>query len=820
MPKEGETIKFNDFNRSMKVPFVVYADFECMLSPIQSTSKEEEDTVGSYTKKYQKHDAISFSYYIVHEEHSYATLVTYFGEDAAQVFVKRLFNESKKISYLYSKEAAKPMELSEVDAISILTATQCHICGKEFTEDKPFVRDHDHLTGKLRGPAHNACNLNFRKPHFLPIFIHNLSGYDTHLFIKMFGLNDDTIDVIPNNEEKYISYTVHVKGGIDLRFVDSVKFMSSSLDILVKNLSPQHFKHTSKYYSSEQLQLLQKKGVYPYDFMDSLQKYEYTSLPLKKDFYNKLTMANIEDEDYEHASKVWNEFNIQSMKAYTLLYNQSDVLQLADVMENFRNICMETYQLDPAWYYTAPGLAWSAMLKTTKIELELLSDYNMILMIGNGIRGGLSQCSNRYATANNKYMKESYNENLPTSYLTYLDANNLYGWAMSQHMPYSDFKRVEDVHNIDILSVPDDANMGYILEVDLEYPQELHDLHSDLPLAPERQIPPGSKQEKLLATLFDKKRYVLHYRNLKQYISLGLKLKNIHKAISFTQSNWLKPYIDLNTSMRTKAINNFEKDFFKLMNNAVFGKAMENIRNRVNIRLATKEKQVDKWLAQPNFKRRTIFTDQLAAVHMSKTKIVFNKPIYVGMSILDVSKTLMYDFHYNVIKARYGDKVQLQYTDTDSLTYLTYTDDVYEDMKEMQDFFDTSDYPPNHPCFSVTNKKIIGKFKDELNGKIMFEHIALKSKMYASRSENDSISKRSKGVKRAVVENSITFQDYKDCLKTQIDKYCPSNVIRSYKHELYSVEINKISLSAHDDKRYISSDGISTLPWGHYSING
>ncbi|XP_054267190.1 uncharacterized protein LOC128989333 [Macrosteles quadrilineatus] len=619
----------------------------------------------------------------VQEEHNYARPVTYFGEDAAQVFVERLFNESKKISYLYSKEAAKPMELSEEDDITLLTATQCHICGKEFTEDKPFVRDHDHLTGKLRGPAHNAY---------------------------------------------------------------SVKFMSSSLDILVKNLSPQHFKHTSKYYSSEQLKLLQKKGVYPYDFMDSLQKFEYTSLPHKKDFYNKLTMTNIEDEDYEHASKVWNEFNIQSMKAYTLLYNQSDVLQLADVMENFRNICMETYQLDPAWYYTAPGLAWSAMLKTTEIELELLSDYNMILMIGNGIRGGLSQCSNRYATANNKYMEESYNENLPTSYLTYLDANNLYGWAMSQHMPYSDFKWVEDVHNLDILSVPDDGNMGYILEVDLEYPQELHDLHSDLPLAPERQIPPGSKQEKLLATLFDKKRYVLHFRNLKQYISLGLKLKNIHKAISFTQSNWLKPYIDLNTSMRTKATNNFEKDFFKLMNNAVFGKTMENIRNRVNIRLATKEKQVDKWLAQPNFKRRTIFTDQLAAVHMSKTKLVFNKPIYVGMSILDVSKTLMYDFHYNVIKARYGDKVQLQYTDTDSLTYLTYTDDVYKDMKEMQDFFDTSDYPPNHPCFSVTNKKIIGKFKDELNGRIMFEHIALRSKMYA----------------KHYVDNGISFQDYTD----------------------------------------------------------
>lgn len=836
MPKEGEKIKFKDFNRSMKVPFVAYADLECMLKPIQ-----DGGTIGTKkacsTTKYQKHEAISFSYYIAQDGNDYGEPVEYFGEDAAQEFVIKLLEESKKIKNLYSTKAALPMELTQEDNNMILLAQQCHICGKHFTTDDPPVIDHDHLTGKFRGAAHNSCNLNYKKPKFLPIFIHNLSGYDTHLFIKMFGLNNETIDVIPNNEERYISYTVHVKGGIDLRFLDSLKFMSGSLDSLAKNLSPTQFTHTSKFYHGEQLQLLLKKGIYPYDYMDSIEKFELASLPEKTDFYNKLNDSNIRDKDYQHATKVWKAFNINNMKEYTLLYNKTDVLLLSDIMENFRTVCMNTYKLDPAWYFTAPGLAWSAMLKTTEIELELLTDYNMILMIGNGIRGGLSQVSNRYAVANNEYMKKEYNPEIPTSYLTYLDANNLYGWAMNNYMPYANFKWVEDPQQIDVKSVSDDAEVGYILEVDLEYPQELHDLHSDLPLAPERKTPPGSNQEKLLATLYNKEKYVVHYRNLKQYLSLGMKLRKIHRAISFSQKDWLKSYIQLNTDMRTKAKNEFEKEYYKLMNNSVFGKTMENIRNRVDIRLATKDKQVDKWLAQPNFKRRTIFTEQLAAVHMSKTKLFFNKAIYVGMSILDISKTLMYDFHYNIIKKRYQEKAKLQYTDTDSLTYHIETTDFYTDMKGMIQHFDTSDYPPDHPCYSITNKKVIGKFKDELNGRVMYEHIALRSKMYASRHEEKpkevaedeeeeeeeerkekGVTKKAKGIKKSVIEKGIRFEDYKECLEEKINHYASMNMIRSYRHNLYSVELFKSSLSPNDDKRYILEDGINTLPWGHYRI--
>lgn len=309
--------------------------------------------------------------------------------------------------------------------------------------------------------------------------------------------------------------------------------------------------------------------MYPYDFMDSIDKYNFTNLPDQAEFYNKLNRVHISNNDYEHATNVWKQFKINNMREYTLLYNTCDVLLLADVMENFRNVCMQTYKLDPAWFFTAPGLAWSAMLKTTKVNLDLLSDYDMILMLTKGIRGGLSQCCHRYAAANNKYM-ENYDPNVPASYLIYLDANNMYGYAMSQYMPYGDFKWIE--HNVDVLTVPDDADTGYILEVDLEYPKELHDAHSDLPLAPERGAPPNTNEFKLLTTLNNKDKYVVHYRTLKLYLSLGIKLKKVHRVLSFLQKDWLKTYIDLNTNMRTQARTSFEKDFYKLMNNSVFGK--------------------------------------------------------------------------------------------------------------------------------------------------------------------------------------------------------------------------------------------------------
>ena len=290
---------------------------------------------------------------------------------------------------------------------------------------------------------------------------------------------------------------------------------------------------------------------------------------------------------------------MEHFQDYHNLYNKTAVLLLADVFESFRNICIKNYELDPAHYYTAPGLAWDAALKITNVKLELLLDIDMLLMVEQGIRGGVSVISNRYGAANHKYMGDKFNPSEPSKYLKYLDANNLYGAAMSMKLPTHGFKWMNkyELNNLE--------NYSCILEVDLEYPKELHDLHNDYPLAPE-QIE-VNKVEKLIPNSRDKEKYVLHYKNLKQYLDLGLELTCIHRGIKFEESEWLKPYIDMNTKLRTKANNNFEKDFFKLMNNSVFGKTMENIRNRVNINLVNDREKAKKLTPKPNFKHLNIF---------------------------------------------------------------------------------------------------------------------------------------------------------------------------------------------------------------------
>ena len=246
---------------------------------------------------------------------------------------------------------------------------------------------------------------------------------------------------------------------------------------------------------------------------------------------------------------------------------------------------------------------------------------------------------------------------------------------------------------------------------------------------------------------------------------------------------------------------------------------IENIRNRVDIKLVNDEKQAKKLTAIPNFEHCNIFSDDLVAIHMEKTRLVFNKPVYPGMCILDLSKTLMYDFHYNYIKQKYGDKAKLLFTDTDSLMYEIQTEDFYREVSaDVKRRFDTSDYPPDHPsCIpSGFNKKVLGMFKDEAGGKVIDE---LRAKLYSYKMFEGKERKKCKGVKKSVVKRSITLADYKKCLFTGKEQLRKMNVITSYKHKVYTEEINEIALSPDDDKRRILGDGVHTLALRHYKID-
>jgi hypothetical protein len=739
------------------------------------------------------------------------------------MFVNSLEKEVRKI--YESHKAIKLSRVTKEELEDYDSAVDCHICGVSLDGDK--VLDHCHLTGNYRGAAHNKCNLNYKIPKFYPVIFHNLAGYDAHLFIRNLGVTEGEIKCIPNNEEKYISFTkeisvgsyinkkgneVSIKRGI--RFIDSFKFMSFGLGKLVSFLKKKDFKNMRKFYKNKvQLELLLRKGVYPYDYMNDFDKLDEDHIPAKKEFYSRLNDEDITDEEYEHVKDVWKTFDMKSMRDYHDLYMTSDVILLADVFENFRDICMENYGLDPCWYYTSPGLAWDACLKMTRIKLELLSDSDMVLMIENGIRGGISMISNRYGKANNKYMGVDYNESELIKFIMYLDANNLYGWAMSQKMPTGGFEWMPEEYFDQWRKHP------CFLEVSLRYPSELHPLHNDYPLAPERIEINGV--EKLVPNLFDKDSYVVHHETLKLYESLGLEIIKIHRVITFEESAWMKPYIEKNTKLRAAAGNKFGEEFYKMMNNSVFGKTMENVRNRVDIQLVTSEEKARKLICKPNYKGRTIFSENLVAIHMGRTKVKYNKPIYLGMSILDISKNLMYEFHYGYVKKKWGHRAKLLMTDTDSLMYEIQTEDFYEDIKDnVSKMFDTSNYKEDHPSdiASQANKRVPGLFKDEAGGKIITEVVGLRAKLYSYKFF-DCVKevKRCKGVKRSVVAKDITHEDYKRCLFGGGKLSRKMNVIRSHGHVIYSEEVNKVALSRDDDKRMILDDGINTTAIGFSS---
>ena len=336
--------------------------------------------------------------------------------------------------------------------------------------------------------------------------------------------------------------------------------------------------------------------------------------------------------------------------------------------------------------------------KKTGVELELLTDYDMLLMIEEGIRGGICHAVHRYAKANNIYMKD-YDSSKESSYIQYLDANNLYGAAMSEKLPMNGFKWVNDIFEINekfVKSFNKNSDKGYILEVDVDYPSKLHKLHSDMPFLPERMI--IDKTKKLVCNLHDKKNYVVHISVLKQVLDHGLKLRKVHMVIEFNQKAWLKEYIDVNTELRKKASNDFEKDFFKLMNNAVFGKTMENVRRHRGIKLVKTDHRRNKLVSEPNYHTMKLIEENLSIIEMKKVKVKMNKPIYLGLCILEISKIIMYEFWYDYVKNKYGNKARLCYTDTDSFVINIKTSNFYKDIsQDVNERFDTSNYTFDRP---------------------------------------------------------------------------------------------------------------------------
>ena len=273
----------------------------------------------------------------------------------------------------------------------------------------------------------------------------------------------------------------------------------------------------------------------------------------------------------------------------------------------------------------------------------------------------------------------------------------------------------------------------------------------------------------------------------------------------------------MNTELRIQAKNDFEKDFFKLMNSADFGKIMENVGNHRDIKIVTTDQRRIILASEPNFHSTKYISKDLLIMKMKKAEIKMNKPIYLGQTILDISKTLTYEFWYYYIKPMYGDKAKLCYTDTDSLVIHIKTEDFYKDIaNDVERLFDTSNYDKkdNRPLPIGKNKKVIGLFKDELGGKSIVEFCALRAKAYAYKLDDDTEHKKAKGTKKCIVKREIIFENYKDSLFNDKVIIRSQQRFRSYNHKVYTEEVNKIALSSNDDKRTQTFDKVTTFPYG------
>lgn len=611
-----------------------------------------------------------------------------------------------------------------------------------------------------------------------------------------------------------------------------------------------------------------RKNSYPYLWFDSFEKFD---LPIDAltDLFDHRRYEFFTDNPtesfkvmFEDKIKIYHEilaqFGFKTVKEYAELYVGMDTLQLADILQNTRKTYMKVHKLDMYKFVGLPGYTWAAFMNhiadnRNKPQLFMEGEMDMICFFARAIRGGCAGVMKRYSHANYPGM-EGYDPTQPEKHLIYLDANNLYGWSMSQYLPVGNFKWADSelirscntnpalVLELYLEKLP--VGRGAFLEVDLDYPMELHNRHNYYPLAPvkrsvsEDEISEYSKllneyssskhdsvNAMLLQTLEPRRNYITYYKNLIFYLKHGLVLKKVHKIIEFDEYPIMRSYIELNTMHRNQSKTAAEKITWKTLNNAAYGKTFENQLNYSALKFISTDTSYERTVAKPGFDGYVFFNDNLMIAKLLHEKINFNKPIYLGATITELAKLHMYEFYYDKVQPFFGwENVKLCMTDTDSLLLEITCKDFYQKLKQFQEEFD---YPIDTNGFRDLIGKHngeVGYFKSETGDTPITEFVGLRAKVYSFLTQdNPEATMKAKGVGKAAMEMSIEHKSYLRCIfnnydPTAIRQLVSVPMIRSFGHELYSMISDKIGLSCNDTKRYILRDNVHTLAFGHWAI--
>ena len=871
-----ETLSFSNYQNTVLNPITLYADFESGLRRNNAQSsccckKFPCECNYSYSDVIQQHSSIGFGLAAVDCFNKIIIESSYIGKNASSEFLEVLIKIAPKLVNLTNQFPNPPKLTANQDAL-FKNAKNCVYCMSKFapnhlqnmtcdTKMKKVV-DHCHYSNKILGIACSFCNIARQYQRKFKVYFHNFCHYDSKLMLEAFSKMKNTgnisLKILPKNSENYrlIEICLHLAPNQKIKYclVDSMEHLNASLSTLVDVLNKTNHpypllrqsdivKNKKQIFCKKRFDVLKAgKGIIAYDIITDISTLnKYTFFPPKSDFSSILNnKKKISDEDYKFAHNYYQTFQCKNYGENIGIYVQQDVILLAEVMQSFRFFIYKIFQLDPLTYFSLPSFSFDLMLKQTQIKLQHITEPDMYNFLQSSIRGGMAFVNTKYSEGcKNKHEKFA-------SFLVDWDVNSLYGLAQTKFLPVSGFKWSSE-NEIKALTsqnfkklreIDENDSVAYFVQVDLEYPPNLHDSHNDFILAPYRKIitipdlsaktrsiftktnRPMNNTTRLITDFLPRKKYIVHSAILKFYLQEGMIITKIWRCVQFTQKDFLHAHIDKLTSLRAAAKTAFYKKVLKLIVNSLYGKFNQDPRKYMSIRLVTTSKHFMKLASKPQFHSATALSEDVVAIRMIPTTINFEQFPWIGSAILEYAKLTMYHDFYKIFVEYYGRKnIELLMSDTDSFLLKVFSkQSLHTDLKNMKKFFDFSNYPEDDELFDKSRQNELGLYKNVTAGKGMIkEFVGLQAKSYCYNSEFD-IKKVAKGCPRKN-HSDLRFDMYLDVLLS--DSITRQNFasIRTKKLQLNTVNIRKIMLSNADVKKYQLDCGIHSLGFGHWRIN-
>ena len=723
IPSKETHVKWNKYYQKMPIYSIIIADFEARNEPIIN-----QDNVISKTIDVCKQIPSCNGLYVINKIKDLPIEMDYYKSPFGENNVKWFLNKINNIEFHmceFFKQNQKP-KITIKSENSFLKVKFCWLCDINFVNINEKVRHYCKMTGRYLGAAHQSCIdyvIKTNQHKFVPVLYHNFSKYDCHMFFNELitaKAHKNNLSTIARTSEEYMAVNYSC-----IKFLDSMRFLTASLEKLTESLKDDDYIHLKKFFPNHWM-LLKNKLAYPYEFYKTLEDYEKPIDELLKAgseaYYSKTANKIPDQKEIDRTNEIIKLFNIKNGRELTELYCKADVILLADIFEKFIEVSTTEFGINPLYHISSPGTTWSNGLKYTKIELELIKNVDLFQMFEHGIRGGLSGVfGDRYIASDNNTV------------ILHVDMNNLYGFAMLFHLPTGNFQIYENntitQSFIDkVLNTHDCSNTGYILIVDLIYPDNIKYKSKNFPFCPENKTinsdnyteymkehepNPHRPTSKLICDQTNKEYYIVHYRNLKFYLRMGMIIKKVHRIVSFDQSPWLAKYIDYNTQKRAEADSDFIKDYHKNLVCSFFGKTMEDVRNRIKVEFVknTDERKILRFQSRLDFNGIHKSYQDYDSYTFKSNVVKMEKPIYLGFAILELSKLLMYETYYDKLQKYFGiDGIQIHYQDTDAFIMSLKTTDVINDLSNLQkqyNLFDFSNLNKNHILYSNEYKKYL-----------------------------------------------------------------------------------------------------------------